>query len=458
MTVIDKRGGAFTVYFTPVIDLRIALRFVSSSSAIDLTGQSVTAYLYYENNGPLSEVNYTATVTDAGDGRATVTIPASYFNSLENDGFGETVGILIARNNGTETVEQVGGVIQLTDTEQGGGYSSGNLLTVDVSDLTVEIAATDGLPGSAATVTVGTVSGLASGATPTVTNSGTSSAAVLDFGLPIPDDGTDGTAATIAVGTVTTLPSGSSATVTNVGTSAEAIFDFELPQGADGAGTGTVTSVAISGSNGISFTGSPITSNGTFTMSINASTLRSHLNVEDGADATDTANVTAAGALMDSEVTNLAQVKAFDSTDYAAASHSHAASDTTSGTFADARISESSVTQHATKKGQIEGINAQTGTSYTAVLADAGKVVTMDNASANTFTIPANASVAYPVNTVLSVTMKGAGVTSIEGDTGVTLNGVSAGSGDMTTQFQSVSIVKIDTNEWIASGDIGTVA
>ena len=38
--------------------------------------------------------------------------------------------------------------------------------------------------------------------------------------------------------------------------------------------------------------------------------------IEDNADVTDTANVTAAGALMDSEVTNLAQVKAFDSSDY----------------------------------------------------------------------------------------------------------------------------------------------
>jgi Cu/Ag efflux protein CusF len=41
--------------------------------------------------------------------------------------------------------------------------------------------------------------------------------------------------------------------------------------------------------------------------------------IEAGADVTDTANVTAAGALMDSEVTNLAAVKAFDPTDYAAA-------------------------------------------------------------------------------------------------------------------------------------------
>ena len=41
--------------------------------------------------------------------------------------------------------------------------------------------------------------------------------------------------------------------------------------------------------------------------------------IEANADVTDTTNVTAAGALMDSEVTNLAQVKAFDSADYATA-------------------------------------------------------------------------------------------------------------------------------------------
>ena len=53
--------------------------------------------------------------------------------------------------------------------------------------------------------------------------------------------------------------------------------------------------------------------------SITKSSLLTALNVEDGADVTDTSNVTSAGALMDSEVTNLSQVKAFDSTDYATA-------------------------------------------------------------------------------------------------------------------------------------------
>jgi len=52
--------------------------------------------------------------------------------------------------------------------------------------------------------------------------------------------------------------------------------------------------------------------------SISKSGLLSALNVEDGADVTDATNVAAAGALMDSEVTNLAQVKAFNTADYLA--------------------------------------------------------------------------------------------------------------------------------------------
>jgi hypothetical protein len=65
------------------------------------------------------------------------------------------------------------------------------------------------------------------------------------------------------------------------------------------------------------------------TGSVSKSGLLSALNVEDGADVTDTANVTSAGALMDSEVTNLAQVKAFSSSDYATAAQ---------GTKADAAL------------------------------------------------------------------------------------------------------------------------
>jgi len=65
------------------------------------------------------------------------------------------------------------------------------------------------------------------------------------------------------------------------------------------------------------------------TGSVTKSALLTAINVEDGADVTDATNVTAAGALMDGEVTNLAQVKAFDTSDYATAAQ---------GTKADAAL------------------------------------------------------------------------------------------------------------------------
>lgn len=102
--------------------------------------------------------------------------------------------------------------------------------------------------------------------------------------------------------------------------------------------------------------------------------------------------------------------------------------------------------------------NAQTGTTYTAVLGDANKLITMSNASANTFTIPANSSVAYDVGTTLRVIQLGAGTTSVEGDTGVTVNGVSAGSCDINNQYQGVVCEKIATDTWLTVGDRTEVA
>ena len=62
-----------------------------------------------------------------------------------------------------------------------------------------------------------------------------------------------------------------------------------------GGGSGTVTSVAVSGSDGIEVdSGSPITGSGTIALGVNAASLRTHINVEDGADVTDEANVVSA--------------------------------------------------------------------------------------------------------------------------------------------------------------------
>lgn len=104
-------------------------------------------------------------------------------------------------------------------------------------------------------------------------------------------------------------------------------------------------------------------------------------------------------------------------------------------------------------------INAQTGTSYTAVIGDRGQVVTMSADSANEFVIPSYSSVPFGVGSVLSVLQIGSGVTTISAvDSDVTLNGIASGSGAINNQYQGASLLKVDSDTWIASGDIGTVA
>jgi hypothetical protein len=103
-------------------------------------------------------------------------------------------------------------------------------------------------------------------------------------------------------------------------------------------------------------------------------------------------------------------------------------------------------------------VNAQTGTTYTLVIGDGGNIITISNASTQLITIPTNASVAFPVGTIINVVQIGAGVASIKGDTGVTLNGVSAGTGAISARYSGAALLKIATDTWVLSGNVGTVA
>ena len=98
-------------------------------------------------------------------------------------------------------------------------------------------------------------------------------------------------------------------------------------------------------------------------------------------------------------------------------------------------------------------INAQTGATYTAVLTDDGKLVTMSNASANTITIPPNSSVAFGIGTQINIAQLGAGNTSIVAGAGVTLN--SAGTKlKLDAQYAVATCVKTDTNTWFVVGNL----
>ena len=97
--------------------------------------------------------------------------------------------------------------------------------------------------------------------------------------------------------------------------------------------------------------------------------------------------------------------------------------------------------------------NAQTGTTYTLVLADRDKLVTLNNASAITVTVPTNASVAYATGAVINIQQIGAGQVTVAGDTGVTVNGTGT---KLRAQWSAATLVKTATDTWTLIGDITT--
>lgn len=98
--------------------------------------------------------------------------------------------------------------------------------------------------------------------------------------------------------------------------------------------------------------------------------------------------------------------------------------------------------------------NPQTGTTYTLVLTDAGKMVTLSNASSITLTIPTNASVAFPVNTRIDLLQYGAGQVTVAG-AGVTINS-SGSKKKLSGQYSGASLWKKATDTWVLIGDIAS--
>ena len=107
-----------------------------------------------------------------------------------------------------------------------------------------------GAVGNAGTVTIGTTTTGSTGGSASVSNSGTSSEAVLNFTIPTGNTGQQGTVgntgpigetgatgdnATIAIGSISTLAENASATVHNAGTDTAAVLNFGLPMGQTGA-------------------------------------------------------------------------------------------------------------------------------------------------------------------------------------------------------------------------------
>lgn len=95
---------------------------------------------------------------------------------------------------------------------------------------------------------------------------------------------------------------------------------------------------------------------------------------------------------------------------------------------------------------------------YTAVLNDGYQdLIPMNKATAVAFKIPTNASVAFPIGTVLTVLNKGAGTVTISAVTSGTTTVLSAGAtaaAPTLGQYKTAACIKTATDTWYVVGAI----
>jgi hypothetical protein len=114
-------------------------------------------------------------------------------------------------------------------------------------------------------------------------------------------------------------------------------------------------------------------------------------------------------------------------------------------------------TDTLTNKIIVQAINAQTTTAYVTVAADAGAIVTINNASANTFKLPTNASVPYAIGSTITLIQTGVGATTISAVTPATTTVLSTGTttaSPVLGQNKSATCIKTGTDTWYVVGAI----
>jgi hypothetical protein len=107
--------------------------------------------------------------------------------------------------------------------------------------------------------------------------------------------------------------------------------------------------------------------------------------------------------------------------------------------------------------GPTTSINTQTGTAYTFALSDAAtisSVVTFDNASPVTVTVPPNVDVAFPTGSKLDIVGLGAGLVTVAAGAGVTVN--ASPTLGLRAQYSRAELLKIGPDVWLLSGDLAS--
>ena len=285
-------------------------------------------------------------------------------------------------------------------------------------------------------------------------------AAIVDADLFVVDDGADGTNRKTAASRIktyvadVTLTTAAQTNITSLGTLTALTVDNIAINGTNIGHTSDTDAIAIASDGVVTMNQIPVFSAG---INVSGGTIAGTL-----ATAAQT-NITTVGTLttltVDSIIINGTNIGHTSDTDAIAIASDGVVTFSQVPVLPADTIETADIQDNAVTPAKIAGaVNAQTGTSYTSVIGDAFKTVTMSNGSANKLTIPPNSSVAYAVGDRIDVVMLGSGTTSIQGGSGVTVNAVSTGTVAIAAQFAAVSCLKIATDTWVAMGNHGGVS
>ena len=160
----------------------------------------------------------------------------------------------------------------------------------------------------------------------------------------------------------------------------------------------------------------------------------------------DTTNVTAAGALMDSEVTNLAQVKAFDTTDYATAAQ---------GSTADSAVQPAS-TDTLTNKRITKRTGTTTSSATPTIATDSVDEYYLTAQAADITSMTTNLSGTPTLGQTLYISIKGTAARSITWGASFT-NGAVALPTTTTTTLELMTFFKYNGTAWACMATGSTV-
>ena len=103
--------------------------------------------------------------------------------------------------------------------------------------------------------------------------------------------------------------------------------------------------------------------------------------------------------------------------------------------------------------GQAQTVNPQTGTSYTPVAGDAGKLITLSNAAAIAVSLPQDSAATIAIGTYLDFLQLGAGQVTLQAGAGATVR-LSGLTGKIRAQYARAGAQKIAANTWSVFGDL----